>query len=176
MLISVTRRLSIFFCIFTIAAVGLFSSVAQTDFRIESLDNNFPEEIQVAADEGKRVVIMFHQTGCPYCDKMRVRVLPDAKVVDYYSDKFVMIESNIRGNLDVVSPDGKQTTEVKMARKLRIRATPVFLFYDKEGKEALRLTGFLDADLFVRAGQYVAEEIYKKPGNVSFYRYLKSDN
>lgn len=157
-------------------AALFLASPAGAEFRVESLDNDFPSEIQAAKEEGKRLVIMFHQAGCPYCDKMRTRVFPDPKVDGYYAKNFVMIESNIKGNLDVVTPDGKTTTEVKMAKKYRIRATPVFLYFDTDGKEALRLTGFLDADLFVRAGTYVVDGIHKKPEKVSFYRYLKGQN
>jgi len=151
--------------------LAVLAGPATADFRIESLDNDFPAEVASAVSEGKLLVIMFHQIGCPYCDKMRVRVFPDPKVIAYYSKHFVMIESNIRGNLDVVAMDGETTTETKMARKLRVRATPVFLFLDKDGKEALRLTGFLDADLFVRAGRYVVDGVYRT--DQSFYRYLK---
>lgn len=156
-------------------AVGLLAPGAAADFRIQSLDNDFPQEIKDAGDNGKLLVIMFHQLGCPYCDKMRTRVFPDAKVDAYYSKNFVMIESNIRGNLDVVSPGGEKLSEVDMAKKYRIRATPVFMFFDKEGTEALRLTGFLDAEMFVRAGQYVVDGVYKDPKKISFYRYLKGE-
>jgi len=155
------------------AALLLAPAGLRAEFLIESLDNDFPQEISDAKEEGKRLVIMFHQSGCPYCDKMRTRVFPDPKVEAYFSKNFVMIESNIKGNLDVVTPDGKPMSEVKMAKKYRIRATPVFMFFDTEGAQALRLTGFLNADLFVRAGTYVVDGIYKKPEKISFYRYLK---
>ncbi len=160
-------RLSI---IVAVVAV-LLAWPAEAEFRFESLDNDFPAEIADAGTEGKRLVIMFHQLGCPYCDKMRARVFPDPRVDAFYSDHFVMIESNIKGNLDVVTPDGESMTEKKMARKYRVRATPTFFFFDDEGKRALRLTGFLDAELFVRAGRYVTDGVYKK--KTSFYRYLK---
>jgi len=152
----------------------LLWSPAQAEFMIESLDGDFPQEISDAKQENKRLVIMFHQLGCPYCDKMRTRVFPDAKVDDYYSKNFVMIESNIKGNLDIVAPDGKAMSEVKLARKYRVRATPVFLFLDSDGSTALRLTGFLNAELFVRAGKFVTDGVYKT--KTSFYRYLKTAN
>lgn len=154
----------------------LVTAPAAAEFRIESLDNDFPGEIEAAKEDGKRLVIMFHQAGCPYCDKMRTRVFPDPKVDGYYSKNFVMIEQNIKGNLDVVTPKGENMTEAKMAKKYRIRATPVFLYFDKDGTEALRLTGFLDAELFVRAARYVVDEVHKRPEKTSFYRYLKQGN
>jgi len=85
-----------------------------------------------------------------------------------------MMESNIRGNLDIVTPDGTQSTEVDFAKKVRVRATPVFIFYDTDGTPALRTTGFLDPDKFLLAGKYVVEGVHKT--KKSFFRYLQEQN
>jgi len=148
----------------------LVAGEARAEFIVESIDNNFPDEIAAAAEENKMLVVMFQQTGCPYCAKMRARVFPDPKVIAYYSKRFVMFHSNIRGDLPVVGPDGKEMTEKQLARKLRVRATPVFIFYDKKGQQALRVTGFMDAERFIKAGQYVADGVYKT--KTSLYRYM----
>jgi len=116
---------------------------------------------------------MFQQTGCPYCAKMRARVFPDPEVVDFYSKNFVLIYSNIRGDLPVVAPDGKEMTEKQLARKLRVRATPVFLYFNKDGSEALKVTGFLDAKRFNKAGQFVLDGTDK--AKMTFYRYLQTN-
>lgn len=144
---------------------------ARADFMLTSVDNDFTAEIKQAAESGKTLVIMFHQTGCPYCDKMRDRVFPDPRVDAAYSKSFVMVESNILGDLPVVTPTGEKTTEKVFARKMRVRATPMFVFYDKTGKDVLTVTGFLDADRFIKAGKYVADGVYKQ--DKSFYRYLQ---
>lgn len=155
-------------------AVFLFAAPALAEFRVESVDNDFPAEIAAAAEKGKRLIIFFHQFGCPYCDKMRARVLPMPKIMDYFSKNFVMIESNIRGNLDVVMPDGTEGNERAFARKVRVRATPVFIFYDFDGKPALRTTGFMNVDLFYLAGKYVVDGVDKT--GKSFFRYIQEQN
>lgn len=154
-----------------LVAFALQASPVHGEFRIESLDNDFPGEIQAAAEDGKKLVLFFHQAGCPYCDKMRARVLPSKKVYDLFDQKFVVIESNIRGNLDVVMPDGTEGSEGDFAKKLRVRATPVFVFFDEQGKVALRTTGFLGVDQFYPAGKYVSDGVYKT--KKSFFRYIQ---
>jgi len=154
-----------------LVAWGMWATPVAAEFVTESLDNDFRGEIEAAADEGKNLVIMFHQLGCPYCDKMRARVLPHKTVEGYFDDKFFLIESDIRGDLDVVTPKGEETIEKKYARKMRIRATPVFVFFDQQGNDVLRLTGFIDVDGFVKAGQYVRDGVYKS--KKSFIRYLR---
>lgn len=164
-------RLRFFACLSLVLVLGLNMPSAHAEFRIESLDNDYPNEIRSAAAEGKNLVLFFHQAGCPYCDKMRARVLPSSKIYDYFNQHFVMIESNIRGNLDIVMHDGTPGTERDLAKKLRIRATPVFVFFDEHGEVALRTTGFLDIEQFYLAGKYVTEEVYKS--KKSFFRYVQ---
>lgn len=151
--------------------ISLTSVNAMAEYREESIDNDYQGEIEALADEGKFLVLFFHQAGCPYCDKMRARVHPAPKVMEYFTEKFVMMESNIRGNLDIVMPDGTEGTERDFAKKLRIRATPVFAFYDNDGTVALRTTGFLDTKQFLMAGKYVADGVHKT--KVSFFKYLQ---
>lgn len=145
----------------------------RADFRIDSIDNDYPGEIEAAREESKRLVLFFHQPGCPYCDKMRNRVHPNSKVRAYFDKHFVMIESNIKGNLDVIMPDGTASNEVKFGRKMRVRATPVFVFYDLEGKQALKTVGFLDVDRFLQAGQYVVDGVHKS--KKSFFKYVQEN-
>ncbi len=157
-----------------IVALALWPGPAGAGFAVESLDNDFPAEIAAAAEEGKHLVIFFHQLYCPYCDKMRARVHPAPKVDAYFSKNFVMIESNIRGDLEVVTPGGDETTEKMFARKIRVRGTPTFIFYDKKGTQVLRTTGYLDVDRFYLAGKYVVDQVYKQ--DKSFYRYVQEPN
>lgn len=165
-----------FVSLLVMAPVGLvlMTAPAQAEYRIESLDNDYQSEIEAAAADGKYVVLFFHQAGCPYCDKMRARVHPAPDVMNYFSQHFVMMESNIKGNLDVVMPDGTAVTEVEFGQKIRVRATPVFVFYDFDGKPALRTTGYLDEKQFLLAGRYVVDGVYKT--DKSFFRYVQEQD
>ena len=160
------------FVLLSILLLG--TSVVSAEYREESIDNDYQSEIKVLAGEGKFLVLFFNQAGCPYCDKMRARVHPSARVMEYFTSHFIMMESDIKGNLDVVMPDGTEGTERDFAKKIRVRATPVFIFYDKDGIAALRTTGFLDSNRFYLAGKYVVEGVYKT--DKSFFRYVQDQN
>lgn len=149
-------------------------SARAAEFMIEPLDYDFPAEISSAAAEGKNLVLMFHQNGCPYCDKMVNRVFPHPQVSDLYGKKFVMIKVNIKGDLDVTTPQGDVKAEKDFSTESLVRATPVFIFYAKDGKTALRLTGYQDPAMFVAAGKYVSEGIYEN--GISFINYVRSAN
>ena len=160
------------FILLSILLLG--TSVVSAEYREESIDNDYQSEIKVLAGKGKFLVLFFNQAGCPYCDKMRARVHPSAKVMEYFTSNFIMMESDIKGNLDVVMPDGTEGTERGFAKKIRVRATPVFIFYDKNGTAALRTTGFLDSKRFYLAGKYVVEGVHKT--GKSFFRYVQDQN
>lgn len=154
-----------------VLALASGPAVSAPDFVIESMDLDFQGEIEAAADEGKHVAIFFHQLGCPYCDKMRTRVFTDPKVQKFFNDNFVVIETNIKGSLPVVSPEGEELTEKTFARKIRVRATPVMTFYGKDAALGLRTTGYLDPARFMKAGEYVVNGVYKD--GTSFFRFLR---
>lgn len=144
------------------AALMLFvTPAAAADFIVESLDYDFPSEVKAAADEGKNVVVMFYLNGCPYCDKMHKRVFPHPEVNAFYGEKFHMIEVNIKGDLNVTTHEGEAMAEKDYAEKMRVRATPVFLFFSKDGAEALKLTGYQDPEMFNTAGRYVSSDAFK---------------
>jgi len=142
------------------------------EFLIEPLDYDIPAEAADAADNGKNLVVMFGQNGCPYCDKMRKRVFPHPKVAAQYDAHFVMFEINIKGSLDVVSHKGETMTEKEYALEMRARATPLFVFYGKDGQDVLRLTGYQEPGIFMTAGRYVTSEAYKD--GTSFLAFVRS--
>jgi len=155
-----------------VVALALSVMPAAADFKIEPLDYDFPSEVEAAAAEGKNIVIMFHLNGCPYCDKMRKRVFPHPQVNAFYSEKFYLIEVNIKGDLDVTTPEGEAMAEKDYAEKMRVRATPVILFLSKEGAEALKLTGYQDPEMFMTAGRYVSSDAFKD--GTSFLDYVRA--
>jgi len=166
---TVQAALGAVFMILVVMSPGMSRA---SGFIIEPLDYNIPEEVAAAADEGKTLVVMFGQNGCPYCDKMRKRVFPHPKVAAQYGKNFVMFEINIKGDLEVVSHDGAAKTEKEYAAQMRARATPLFVYYAKDGTDVLRLTGYQEPDIFRAAGRYVTSESYKD--GTSFLAFVRS--
>ncbi|MBT3702322.1 MAG: thioredoxin fold domain-containing protein [Alphaproteobacteria bacterium] len=133
----------------------------RAEFQTISLDNDLATEIEDAAADGKRLIVMFHEEGCPWCNKMRERIFPHPKIAKYFSDKFVMIEEDIKGDLELTTPGGELITQKAFARRLRVRGTPTFVFYDTDGKIAARIPGYQDVATFIASGRYVHEKIFK---------------
>ena len=145
---------------------------AESYFFNESF-GNFAEELVNAKDEGKKgVLLMFQQADCPYCHRMRTTVLNQERVQDYYRENFLIFHVDIEGDIEITDFNGQQLLEKDFAfRKNRVRATPVFAFFDLNGKRVARFTGATtDIDEFMLLGNYVVNEIYK---TMSFNRYKR---
>jgi len=91
------------------------------------------EDIREAADRGRRVVIFFHQDGCPYCNLMVERNLSQKEISDLLQQKMEVIEINMFGDREVTGLNGQTTTEKAFAAAMRVQFTPTLLFSMKEG-------------------------------------------
>ena len=137
---------------------------------------DFSEELENAREQGKKgILIMFEMEECPFCHRMKQRVLNRKDVQDYFREHFLIFSVDIEGDIEITDFKGNPTTMKDFVfRQFRVRATPVFQFFDLEGNPIRRgrYTGATrDAEEFLLLGRYIVEEAYRK---TSFTRYKRS--
>lgn len=140
---------------------------------------DMPEELASVADENKKaLMIMFETNDCPWCMRMKQTVLNRQRVQDYFKEHFRIITLNAEGGAPIVDFDGLDTSETKFALKLlRVRATPVFAFFDEDGKLLTKYTGTTkNADDFMLLGDYVVNDHYKTAKFSKFRREQSAKN
>ena len=86
------------------------------------------EDIETAAEEGKRLVMVFEQRGCIYCAKMHEDILSDPEVADFLKANFKIVQYNMFGDEEVTDLDGDVLTEKTAARKWGYVFTPTIVF------------------------------------------------
>ena len=131
---------------------------------------NIQDDIDEATESGKRVMVYFHQNGCPYCAKLVKDNFSDKRTVDYMAKHFDAIDINMWGDREVVGLKGKALNEKSYSASHKVWFTPTILFFDEKGKIALRINGYFPKDKFLVALRYVAE---KKNTEISFSEYYK---
>ena len=105
---------------------------------------------------------MFEMEDCPFCHRMKQTILSQSEVQDYYRQHFLIFSVDSEGANALTDFAGKETTEKKFALDNRIRATPVFVFFDLDGKPLTRFTGAAkDTKEFMALGHYVVDGAYK---------------
>ena len=120
---------------------------------------DFKHELATAKKEGKTgIVIMFEQEDCPFCFRMKNTILNRSEVQDYYRQHFLIFLLDIRGSLPMEDFTGTETTEKAFSVEHRVYGTPVFDFFDLDGKLITRFPGTAkDADEFLLLGRCVVE-------------------
>ena len=140
---------------------------------------DFTEELETAKEEGKKGILLFFEMDeCPYCHYMKNKVLNQRKVQEYYRKNFKIFAVDVEGDIEIKIFNGETMKMKEFAlKKHRVRATPVFAFYDLDGKKIHSKIGKTSSvDEFLLMGKYIAEGIYK---DVKFTRYkeqLKEQN
>jgi len=114
---------------------------------------NLPEDIAEAAANGKRVMLYFHQDGCPYCARLIRENFNDPAIAAQTQAGFDVIAINLWGDREIVDPKGETTTEKRLAESLRVQYTPTLLILDEQGGVALRINGYYPKEKFALALQ-----------------------
>ncbi len=140
------------------------------------------EDLQEAADAGKRMVILWEQKGCPYCKELHQVNFVDPAIRKYIRANFVVLQLDIWGARPVTDFDGKEMSEKKLARRYGVRFTPTIQFLPAtvaaaEGKigkalEVARMPGYLEPSPFLIMFRYVREKAYEK---TKFRKYLRAE-
>ena len=139
------------------------------------------EDMAEAAADGKQLVILWEQRGCPYCREMHQVNLRIPEIVDYIKKHFLVVQLNLWGDKEVTDVDGEVTTEKKLARKYRMQFTPTLQFFPKtlaadnkkpgHDVELWRLMGYWKPFHFKHTFIYVHEAGYDSEPN--FQRWLQ---
>jgi thioredoxin-related protein len=131
------------------------------------------EELEVARAEGKKAILLFFEMDdCPFCHRMKDTVLNQPQVQAYYREHFLMFPIDVEGDVEVTTFEGEPMAQKDFAfRAHRVRATPVFAFFDLDGRQIARFTGATsEIAEFLWLGEYVAEGHYK---DMPFTRYKR---
>lgn len=129
-----------------------------------SFELDLREELQTARDEGKKgLFIMFDNAECPWCAKMKATILNQVPVQDYFRKHFIVLEVDTEGSDMITDFNGKQLRHKDFSLKHnRVRATPVFLFFDTNGKQLVKYTGATrNLNEFMWLGEFVVDDHYK---------------
>ena len=139
---------------------------------------DFSEELTEAKDQGKKGILLFFEMDeCPFCHRMKTTVLNQPEVIKYFKKHFLIFPVDIEGDIEISDFTG-QTMKMKdfAFTHNRVRATPVFAFFDLEGKRIVRYTGPTSGvEEFMWLGEFVVSEAYKSQKFTRYKRQKRKD-
>ena len=162
------------FYIFYFLLIFCQIAVASDQVFFDENFGDFSEELENAKQQNKKGVLLFFEMDeCPFCFRMETTILNQPEVIKYFKKHFLIFQVDIEGDVEITDFQGKITTEKNFSfKQQRVRATPVFAFFDLTGKRVARYTGpTSDVKEFMWLGKFVVEEEYK---NTNFIRYKRT--
>lgn len=121
------------------------------------------EDLAEAIDNGKRgLIVYFGQKRCAYCKMLMDVNFQTPDIVTYTQRHFDVVPIDIWSPEDVTTPDGRTLSEREYSQALGTNFTPSLVFYDADGRIALRLRGYYPPYQFRAALEYVADGHYQR--------------
>lgn len=176
--------LMVTFILFSLNAIAASNGVEELDGGVNPgyvdkpawFKNSFldiREDLDDATDNNKRLILYFFQDGCPYCEKLIKDNFEDPALVSKTRKYFDLVAINMWGDTEVLSFDGKNTTEKAFAKALRVQYTPTLLMMDEKGNVVLRINGYYHPKKLNVALDYVGQKLENK---ITFAQYKKTIN
>lgn len=136
------------------------------------------DDLSSAADEGRGLMVLFEQAGCPYCRELHRVNFARSEIADYLGAKFDVVQLDLWGARAVVDFDGEELEERALAAKWGVNFTPTTVLCPAGAAgaasvaeaEAFRLPGYLKPFHYLSALEYVAEGHH---ADQPFQRYLQ---
>lgn len=87
------------------------------------------EDLAEAEDEGRRLLVIWEQRGCIYCDKMYKEVFPRDEIKALIEENYYVVQMNLFGDVEVTDFDGEAMSEKDMALRWGVMFTPTMMFF-----------------------------------------------
>ena len=140
---------------------------------------DFGEDLAEAADEGKGLLVLFEQQGCPYCRELHKVNFAKEQVRAYLTQNYNAVQIDLFGARETTDFDGQTYEERDLAGKWGVHFTPTSVLFPASaaGKssqaeaEAFRMPGYLKPFHYLSALEYVAKGAYAEQ---RFQRFLQA--
>ena len=99
---------------------------------IQETFKDLREDLAVANDQGKTLLVMIEQRGCIYCSRMHETVFPDPEINAALNDSFFVVQINMFGDVEVTDFDGEVMAEKDIVRRWNAQFTPTLMFFPPE--------------------------------------------
>jgi thioredoxin-related protein len=144
------------------------------------------EDLADATAEGKDLMIVIEQYGCPYCREMHEVNFEREEIVSYIEEHYIVVQLNMWGSREVTDFDGEAMEEKELVRKWFVSFTPTTLLFAWDDPETPP-AGMRDALAFMMPGyfkpfhhisglEYVATDGYKSEPNFQRWLQAKADH
>ncbi len=128
----------------------------------------YDEGLRAARETGKPVFLYFGRLGCGWCEQTNKEAFGDPAVKARYTAHYVLVYVDTESGRRLELSNGERLTEMELAARLRILATPVFAFLEPDGRMIFKVPGVQRARDLLHYDRFVHEGIYRRQDLRSF--------
>ena len=136
------------------------------------------DDLTTASQNGRSLMILWEQRGCPYCRELHQVNFRRREIVDYVTTHFDVVQLDMFGAREVLDFDGEALEERDLAEKWFVNFTPTTILCDRANTgaadlrqaETFRMPGYLKPFHYLSSLEYVVTQDYR---NQRFQRYLQ---
>jgi len=123
---------------------------------------SYDEGLAQARAANRRMFLYFGRYGCGWCDKTNREAFSDRRVHDTYLAHYVLVYVDAESGKRLTLPTGERITEMEFGARQKVYATPMFAYFEPDGKLIVKLAGIQTAKDFLEYDKYVNGEIYRQ--------------
>jgi len=118
-----------------------------------------------AAARGRMLLVLFSETGCQYCERLRREYLLPMQRNAEVQQKLAFFQVDVNADTALRDFAGQPTTQAALARRYGIRIMPTVMLLGSNGETlAEPLVGFTSSDFY---GAYLDERISAARANLA---------
>ena len=117
------------------------------------------------------LAVFFEQADCTDCARLHEQILADP-TTRVLVEQFETVQLDVAADTPVITPGGQRTTASAWARDLDLGYAPSIVFFDRQGREVMRIDAFLKTFHVQSVFDYVLQEAYLT--EPSFQRFLST--
>jgi thioredoxin-related protein len=121
----------------------------------------FDEGFRIAAEQDRRIFMYFGRYGCTWCDRTNREAFSDHEVRRIYTSSYVLVYVDTESGNRLHLPSGERITESELSARLKVLATPMFVFSEPGLKPLSKTSGVKNAQDLIEMHLYVAGDHFR---------------
>jgi thioredoxin-related protein len=123
---------------------------------------NYDEGLTQAKQDGRPVFVYVGRFGCGWCEEVNSKTFTDPQLRALYVRRYHLVYVDSEGGQRLTLPSGERITEHELGARLKVFATPVFVYLEPSGREIFRMPGIQTINDFILYDRFVSEGRYQK--------------
>lgn len=122
---------------------------------------SYDKGLKIAQETGKPIFLYFGRYGCAWCEHTNKQSFSHADLKRIYPEHYVLVYVDAESGKRLKLPTGERITEAELGTRLKVFATPLFVYMTPQGQEIFKAPGFKTVQDFKDFDRYVVEGHYK---------------